>query len=95
MSQRLQQFKIPTRVNISKSNNKNISVLEITTINRPALLASIALVFQKCKIKIHSAKITTFGEKAEDVFTLSSQYDLALTEHEQEVLISRLCEEIA
>ena len=95
VSQRLQQFKTPTRVNISKSNNKNISLLEISAINRPALLASIALVFQKCKIKIHSAKITTFGEKAEDVFTLSSQYDLALTEEEQEDLTRKLCEEIA
>ena len=67
-------------------------MLEILTLDTPGLLASIAEVFQKCEVQIHSAKITTFGEKAEDVFTLSNKYNQALTLEEQEALTVMLCD---
>ena len=61
-------------------------MLEIVALDHPGLLANIAAVFQKCKLQIHSAKITTFGEKAEDVFTVSNADNEALTKAQEQAL---------
>ncbi|WP_274050476.1 [protein-PII] uridylyltransferase [Thalassomonas haliotis] len=95
ISKRLKQFKLPTQVSFIDNNTKRTTLVEIVALDRPGLLASIAQVFQDCKIKIHSAKITTFGEKAEDVFTVSNSDNIALTEAEQAELTSRLCDDIS
>ena len=60
------------------------------TLDHPGLLAQIAQVFQQLSLRIHSAKITTFGEKAEDVFTVSNKENNALSEHEQQDLKEKL-----
>ena len=95
ISKRYKQFKIPTTAHFIQSNNKKHSLLDILALNRPGLLVSISKIFKACNIKIHSAKITTFGEKAEDIFIISNEHNLALTEKEQAHLIITLCEEIA
>ena len=94
VSKRFKQFKLPTRVSFIDSDTKRTTLLEIVALDRPGLLASMAQVFQDCKINIHSAKITTFGERAEDVFTVSNSDNKALTEAEQKELTSRLCDDI-
>ena len=66
-------------------------MLEIVALDHPGLLANIAAIFQKCNIQIHSAKITTFGEKAEDVFTVSNNDNKALTKEQKMTLETMLC----
>lgn len=95
VSKRLKQFNIATRINFISSHNKNRSVLEIITLDRPGLLATIAQAFQVCNISIHTAKITTFGEKAEDIFTISNAENQALTAQEQQNLTKELCDELS
>jgi len=90
ISKRLKQFKIPTIVSFIESNNKNRTLIEIVALDRPGLLSNFAQVFQSHKIKIHTAKITTFGEKAEDVFTVSNANGEALNEDEQHQLNEKL-----
>lgn len=92
LAKRLAQFNIPTQVSFIKTKTQNDTMLEIIALDTPGLLATIAEVFQDCEVQIHSAKITTFGEKAEDVFTLSNKHNLALTLEEQEKLTVMLCE---
>ena len=86
ISQRIEQFKFPTQVSFIDNNNKANTMLEIVALDHPGLLAKFAQVFQQCEIDIHTAKITTFGEKAEDVFTVSNSENLALTAEQQEQL---------
>ncbi|MGJ8693312.1 MAG: [protein-PII] uridylyltransferase [Thalassotalea sp.] len=94
VSKRLKQFKVPIQINFSRASSSKRTTLEISSLDRPGLLASIGQVFNDCHINIHSAKITTFGERAEDVFTISnSQYE-HLTEQEQSLLTERLSAEI-
>ncbi|MCJ8322169.1 MAG: [protein-PII] uridylyltransferase [Colwellia sp.] len=95
ISQRLKNFTTPTSVSFIKTNNKRGSLLEITTRDRPALLALISRIFRDNQIQIHSAKITTFGEKAEDVFTISNKQNQTLTAQEQVDLTTILCEELS
>jgi len=90
----LKQFKVKLRVNFIKIHAKNRTMIEIIALDRPGLLSNIGQVFQKEQISIHSAKITTFGEKADDVFTISTPDDDALTTQEQEALAERLLADI-
>jgi [protein-PII] uridylyltransferase len=91
LAKRYQQFKIKTQVNFIESVTKKGTMLEIVALDRPGLLAKFAMIFQKCNLQIHSAKITTFGEKAEDVFTVSNSSNEALTQEQQDALETMLC----
>jgi [protein-PII] uridylyltransferase len=90
----LKQFKVKLRVNFIKIHAKNRTMVEIIALDRPGLLSKIGQVFQKEQINIHSAKITTFGEKADDVFTISTVDNDKLTIQEQEALAARLLADI-
>jgi [protein-PII] uridylyltransferase len=94
IARHMKKFKVPLRVNFIKIHSKNRTMVEIIALDRPGLLSNIAQVFQQAQINIHSAKITTFGEKADDVFTISSADNDALTIQEKEALALRLKEEI-
>lgn len=94
LPRQIKQFKVPLRVNFIKIHAKNRTMIEIIALDRPGLLSNIGQVFQQEQINIHSAKITTFGEKADDVFTISTLENNALTSQEQEDLAIRLTQEI-
>jgi len=94
IARHMKKFKVPLRVNFIKIHSKNRTMIEIIALDRPGLLSNIAQVFQQERINIHSAKITTFGEKADDVFTISSADNDALTVQEREALALRLKEDI-
>ncbi|REL32388.1 [protein-PII] uridylyltransferase [Thalassotalea euphylliae] len=94
VSKRLQTFNLKTQVGFIQTEDDSTTLLEIITTDRPGLLASFAQVFADLKLNIHSAKITTFGERAEDVFTISNADYQALTTTEQQLLNERLCDDI-
>jgi len=88
----IDNFKVPTRVSFIETSSDKNTMLEIIALDHPGLLAKFARIFQQCNVNIHSAKITTFGEKAEDVFTVSNGDNLALTLEQQEQLTAMLCD---
>ena len=90
----VKQFTFPIKVSFIKIAAKSKTMIEIIALDRPGLLSNIAQVFQQLQINIHSAKITTFGEKADDVFTLSNSDNLALSEEEKQELADKLTQEI-
>ena len=94
LAKHIKQFKVPLRVNFIKIHAKNRTMIEIIALDRPGLLSIIGQIFQEEQLHIHSAKITTFGEKADDVFTISTAENEALTPDEQEDLAIRLTQEI-
>lgn len=87
------QFKHPTSVkylNIPESEKLGITHVEISSIDRPGLLADISYVFQECNINIKAARIATTGERADDGFSISTQNGTALTEKMKETLKIRM-----
>jgi [protein-PII] uridylyltransferase len=46
----------------------------------PGLLAQVAQAFRTASVRVHDARIATFGERVEDFFILSDENDEALTE---------------
>ena len=90
----VKQFKCPLNVSFIEINTKSKTMIEIIALDRTDLLSNIAQVFQQLNISIHSAKITTFGEKADDVFTISTSKNIALTTEEKQQLADKLTQEI-
>ncbi|WP_114326372.1 [protein-PII] uridylyltransferase [Candidatus Colwellia aromaticivorans] len=90
----VKQFQFPLKVSFINIKAKSKTMIEIITLDRPKVLANIAQVFQQLKINIHSAKITTFGEKVDDVFTISTSENTALNDEEKQILADKLTQEI-
>lgn len=76
----LKQFKQKTRVTLSPAPHHDATSLEVTTSDRPGLLAVLAKVFLDVGISLISAKITTLGESVEDVFYITNQNGSPITD---------------
>lgn len=71
-------FNMPTRTSMATDINKAQSVLEVITPDRPGLLAKLGRIFFEYGIVLQNAKITTLGERVEDVFFLTDQDNNAI-----------------
>ncbi len=68
----LRQFAIPTTATIEmQDDDDGVSELRVTAADRPGLLARLGLIFMHFGIAVHAARITTLGERIEDVFFIS------------------------
>ncbi|MEA1888222.1 MAG: [protein-PII] uridylyltransferase [Pseudomonadota bacterium] len=67
----LKQFPIPTQVNFPEIRQGQYTIIEVVAQDRPGLLYQIAEVFEKCEIKLHNAKVATYGARIEDIFFVS------------------------
>ena len=89
----VRMFSTPLRIEFSQDPANQRTVLELIAGDRPGLLSRIGRVFQELKIDLENAKITTVGERAEDVFFVSHR-GKPLTETLCGKLSARLTEEI-
>ena len=71
----LRHFKTDTEISFKHDMKNRWTDLEISTSDRPGLLASICQVFLKHGALIKKARIATYGEKAEDRFSITSKQD--------------------
>ena len=67
----LKQFKQKTAVDLQPDPYLPLSVLEVVTPDRPGLLTIIARIFLELEINLNSARITTLGERVEDLFYIT------------------------
>ncbi|PAJ73269.1 [protein-PII] uridylyltransferase [Pseudoalteromonas sp. NBT06-2] len=77
-SKRFKGFNIKPQVIIRPHGRKDRTLIEIQGVDIPGLLTKIANVFQKTRLHIHAARITTVGERAEDFFVVSDDQYQAL-----------------
>ncbi|MDY6942441.1 MAG: [protein-PII] uridylyltransferase [Pseudomonadota bacterium] len=70
---RVRAFTTPTQVRFRPANGHPHLALELITGDRPGLLSIVGRVFQENGIRLHAAKVATIGERAEDVFWISSR----------------------
>ncbi len=69
----LRHFDIENTVDISINPALNQNMVEIATLDHPGLLAKIGGLFMMQGLDIHSAKIATLGERAEDIFFVTKK----------------------
>jgi len=86
MPRALKHFPIATRVGFSPSHHGAQTVMEVRAQDRPGLLYQVALALQHCQARLVTAKIATYGERAEDVFFVTGRDGLALPEAPQRCL---------
>ncbi len=64
-------FRHPVRCVTHALEERGISTLELYTSDRPGLLSAIADVFSEQSVDLRDARITTFGERVEDLFFIT------------------------
>ncbi|MCG8314259.1 MAG: [protein-PII] uridylyltransferase [Pseudomonadales bacterium] len=88
MPRALKHFDIPTEVTVAHSKDNNNTVIEVTTLDRPGLLAEIGRIFLEHGVNILGARIATLGERVEDVFYITDRHSGGIIE--DQVFIDRL-----
>jgi [protein-PII] uridylyltransferase len=86
LPRQLRHFPIETRVAFSPALNGQQTIMEVTAQDRPGLLHQVALALQHCQARLITAKVATYGERAEDVFFLTDRNRVALSEEQQQCL---------
>ena len=76
----LRHFRVAPQVDFDTSADGRRTVMSLVCTDRPGLLADIAQVLREQCIRVHDARIATFGARAEDVFLVSDRQDRALDE---------------
>ena len=75
----LRHFRIAPQVQFADGVDGRHSVLSLVCTDRPGLLADIAQLLRAHRLRVHDARIATFGERAEDVFRITDEQDRPLS----------------
>ena len=67
-ARQLKHFHTPTQVTFSCDQRNHRTVVEVITADRPGLLSDVGKALMACEIHLQNAKISTIGERVEDVF---------------------------
>ena len=86
----LRHFHMVPRIAFRADAATRRTQLSLVCSDRPGLLALVALVLRERQVRIHDARIATFGERAEDFFQITDQNDRPLTSAAEQALLQAL-----
>jgi [protein-PII] uridylyltransferase len=78
-------------INWLNSPNRNYSTVEINCPDQSGILASIGKIFAEHQINLKDARITTLGERVEDLFFVTDQSNKPIDDQD---LIDKICSEL-
>ena len=81
----LRHFRIAPQVHFADGDHGR-TLLSLVCTDRPGLLADVTRVLRECGLRVHDARIATFGERAEDMFQISDEHDRPLHDHQRQAL---------
>lgn len=87
---KLRHFDVPTKINFVVSHHDKRTYMELFARDRPGLLATIGKVFADLALSLHGARITTIGERVEDLFVLTDNENKALNQEMKDRVVERL-----
>ncbi|WP_334130743.1 [protein-PII] uridylyltransferase [Silanimonas lenta] len=76
----LKHFRVPPKVELRALEDGRRTQLVLIGTDRPGLLADMARILREHGLRVHDARIATFGERAEDLFLISDEADRALAD---------------
>lgn len=74
----LRHFRVPARVDFDTLADGSRTRMSLVCTDQPGLLAGVAQVLRQHRLRVHDARIATFGERVEDFFLLTDENDRAL-----------------
>ena len=81
----LRHFRIAPQVHFADGDHGR-TLLSLVCTDRPGLLADVTRVLRECGLRVHDARIATFGERAEDMFQISDEHDRPLHDRQRQAL---------
>jgi [protein-PII] uridylyltransferase len=93
LSRQLRYFSVSTQIEFSVGE-KDSTEMRITAADRPGMLSAIGQILMQARISVHAARISTLGERIDDVFSLSTEDGKPLTEADQKTLSDLLKSEL-
>jgi len=91
----VRMFSTPVQVTISQDASNRRTVIELVAGDRPGLLFQVAKVFGEQRVALQNAKVATVGERAEDVFFVTTMDRQPLDDAQSERLGKALREGLA
>ena len=82
----LRHFRIAPQVAFDTSADGSRTILSLVTTDRPGLLADVTRLLRAQRLRVHDARIATFGERAEDVFQITDERDQPLDPRQSQAL---------
>nr|WP_269450910.1 [protein-PII] uridylyltransferase [Stenotrophomonas sp. MMGLT7] len=86
MPRQLRHFRFAPRVELRPTVDGQRTRLSLVAPDRPGLLADVAQVLRGQRLRVHDARIATFGERAEDQFQITDEHDQPLPETSSQAL---------
>ena len=86
----MKHFRIAPQVEFQPSQDGRRTLMSLVCTDRVGLLADVATVLRDAGVRLHDARIITFGERAEDVFELTGAAGTMLDESAMQALRERL-----
>ncbi len=73
-------FPIPTTVQFTQDEENNRTIMEVIASDRPGFLSRVGIALARCDVRLHGAKIATYGSRAEDIFFITDKADQPITD---------------
>ncbi|MGD8926668.1 MAG: [protein-PII] uridylyltransferase, partial [Thioalkalispiraceae bacterium] len=78
LSRQAKAFKFKSDIQFWLDEKSGRTAMQISTIDRPGVLSRISRALMHCDLQLYNAKIATYGERAEDIFYVTSSKGKAL-----------------
>lgn len=82
----VRMFSTPVEIEFIDDQANDRTVMELTALDRPGLLFRVGRILKEQDIYLQGAKVTTVGERAEDVFFITDSNESRLSEEQRESL---------
>ena len=82
----LRHFRIVPQIAFDDTADGGQTIFSLVCTDRPGLLAGVAHVLREQRLRVHDARIATFGERVEDVFRLTDENNRPLDDARREAL---------